>query len=435
MALFEPLKRSLRIRLAVGTVAVLLPFLALSVGSFFFLGDVYGKLQGLVNRSAEEVLPISRLKTLILESALPLQSHLISGSPREREAFARTAAQVDQLLDELAPRIPADAVNGRLLQAVRQEWEKARDLAPAILELPGPPPPQRAVRLLDRFGIHVARAEDILDRLYLVAEGNWRGQWAAIQGAKEYELGAVMSLIWVCLVLVVWSGYAMVRSVSVPLTAFKRMADRMGQGDLSARVSLYRQDELGQLAAAFNRMAGELEKSQQRLTHLSVHDELTGLFNRREFQNQLDNELERGDRFGQGFSLLMVDVDHFKVVNDTYGHPIGDDVLKAVADTISGEVRALDRVARFGGEEFIAVLPGTSAEGALALAERIRNAVAARKVRVGARDTVRLTVSVGLAIYPDDGTSSEALLNAVDRALYAAKEGGRNRVSRIHTAA
>jgi diguanylate cyclase (GGDEF)-like protein len=189
------------------------------------------------------------------------------------------------------------------------------------------------------------------------------------------------------------------------------------------------QDELRQLAGTFNAMAERLQKSQAALEELSAHDGLTGLYNYREFQRRLAEEVERHHRYERPFSLLMLDLDHFKKVNDTHGHQAGDEVLRAVADRIRAEVRPADHVARYGGEEFAVILSETLGSGALAVAERICAAIAARPIAL-AEGAVPITVSIGVAAIPEDAESGEQIIAAADQSLYAAKNAGRNRAIR-----
>ncbi|AWI53087.1 hypothetical protein DEH84_06310 [Aquabacterium olei] len=165
----------------------------------------------------------------------------------------------------------------------------------------------------------------------------------------------------------------------------------------------------------------------RRLEHLSHHDGLTGLLNRRAIEAMLDREVQRLQRFGQPFSLLLIDIDHFKRINDRLGHAAGDAVLAAVAGALKEEAREVDRVARFGGEEFCVVLPHTSEEGALHAAERLRAAVAALDVRWG-DEGVSVTISIGLACAEHPTETLSQLLRRADEALYQAKAAGRNRV-------
>ncbi|TAN49699.1 MAG: diguanylate cyclase [Betaproteobacteria bacterium] len=156
-------------------------------------------------------------------------------------------------------------------------------------------------------------------------------------------------------------------------------------------------------------------------------DALTGLSNRGEFQRQLQVEEERSRRYSRSFSLLMLDIDHFKTVNDSYGHQAGDEVLRALAARLREQVRPVDHVARYGGEEFVVILPETTGEGAFALAERLRTAVADTAVPATDGQTIRVTISIGIASFPADAGSGMAMIAAADAALYAAKQGGRNR--------
>lgn len=162
---------------------------------------------------------------------------------------------------------------------------------------------------------------------------------------------------------------------------------------------------------------------------LATTDPLTGAFNRRWLERVLVGEVERCARFGRIFSVLMIDLDHFKAVNDRYGHRQGDAVLVEVARRLATVCRAnVDTLARVGGEEFVCVLPETPPAGAAAVAERIVGAMRAEPfLHHGRDDPLRVTVSVGAALYPQDGLTPESLLAAADRALYEAKQAGRDR--------
>ena len=165
----------------------------------------------------------------------------------------------------------------------------------------------------------------------------------------------------------------------------------------------------------------------RRLEYLSQHDALTGLLNRRAIETLMDKEVQRLHRFGDPFALVLIDVDHFKRVNDRLGHAAGDMVLSAVASVLQSQAREVDHVARFGGEEFCALLPHTDAEGAIQAAERFREAVLATVVP-WADETVSVTVSVGVASTHDPTEALHTILRRADEALYRAKAEGRNRV-------
>ena len=171
----------------------------------------------------------------------------------------------------------------------------------------------------------------------------------------------------------------------------------------------------------------------ERLNALTIRDGLTGLYNRREMDRLLEEEVIRHQRYGRPLALIMGDVDHFKRVNDTHGHPVGDRVLEWIAQQFQENARSVDRVIRYGGEEFTVVLPETSAGEAYKIAERLRLTIAAQAcpIQVSASQApllVSLTVSMGVAELPSDASSQEGLIAASDQALYAAKRQGRNRV-------
>ncbi|MDD2920128.1 diguanylate cyclase [Rhodoferax sp.] len=175
-------------------------------------------------------------------------------------------------------------------------------------------------------------------------------------------------------------------------------------------------------------------KRAEQAEELASHDGLTNLYNHRTFYSLLQDEIIRTQRFKRPVSLLMLDIDHFKDVNDTYGHQAGDAILKDLSVLLETQARAVDRVCRYGGEEFMVILPETEATVAMQIAERLRAPVERQPFNIGGGKTVRITVSIGVATYPQQANALEGLIKAADVALYAAKEGGRNRVTRYEAA-
>lgn len=177
---------------------------------------------------------------------------------------------------------------------------------------------------------------------------------------------------------------------------------------------------------------GQLREEVARARDASLVDGLTGLTNRRGFDQKLADSLAAlgGDAAANGPCLLMCDIDHFKKINDTYGHLFGDKVIRAVATVIKENVKGRDTAARYGGEEFVVLLPDTSLQGAHALAEQIRHAIERVRIRRGNNDetVAHVTLSLGVARY-QSGEASAAFVERADRALYASKQNGRNRVS------
>jgi diguanylate cyclase (GGDEF)-like protein len=169
-----------------------------------------------------------------------------------------------------------------------------------------------------------------------------------------------------------------------------------------------------------------INRSSEVLRRLATTDPLTGALNRRHFMELMTREQRRADRYSTTYSILMIDIDHFKRVNDTYGHQVGDQAIQAMADACKRIVRPTDLVARYGGEEFIVTLTHTDQAGALRVAERLREGVAEIAVPTE-KGALSFTISIGLSTYAKKSTVDK-IIGRADQALYKAKQGGRNRV-------
>jgi diguanylate cyclase (GGDEF)-like protein len=249
------------------------------------------------------------------------------------------------------------------------------------------------------------------------------------------------------------------RIVVTPIRQLGRAAEAIEQGDLNARVEINSHDELGLAASAFNNMASELQTYTQSLERkveersaevrhkndeleilntrlkdaisdletLVVTDPLTGVYNRRHFNEVIEFEFRRSARASHPLTLIMVDVDHFKRFNDTFGHQAGDEILRHVAQVLEDTIRTTDILARYGGEEFVLLLLDTPGKVAEAIGEKLRVSLESYSFPVGRnKPLAQVTVSVGVASFPEDADNSEDLLERADRAMYAAKAAGRN---------
>lgn len=208
-----------------------------------------------------------------------------------------------------------------------------------------------------------------------------------------------------------------------------RTGDRvLGAVVLGARAAgAYDSDAVRQLEVVAMQAAESIFRARlfEETERLATTDGLTGLVNHRTFQGRLDEHLALARRYGKKLSLILCDIDHFKSVNDTYGHPMGDEVLRGVARTLGREARAADVVARHGGEEFAIVMPETDTAGAVVIAERIRERVGAAVFRTE-QGPLRVSLSLGIATFPEDGAEKPALVERADACLYHAKRHGRN---------
>ena len=175
----------------------------------------------------------------------------------------------------------------------------------------------------------------------------------------------------------------------------------------------------------------KLEKKNRELVkeleELAIRDPLTGLYNRRHLHTRLDEEIARAERYRNTFCIVMLDIDHFKAVNDTYGHPFGDYVLKKLGEIIRGSLRNVDSLYRYGGEEFFILMPETAREGAEIVVNRSMTAISEYVFSCDGQE-MNVTVSMGVSIFPDQANDQRGLISLADQALYRAKETGRDRV-------
>lgn len=264
------------------------------------------------------------------------------------------------------------------------------------------------------------------------------------------------SLIFASITLIIAVGLSLWlgRQITSPLRALTDIATQMTGGDLFVRIEIPSQDEIGQLGDAFSQMAtsiqnrelelrdlavgleqtieertDELRRQNKRLERIAIEDPLTGIYNRRYFFELAEQEIERAKRYGNLLSVVIMDADYFKNVNDAYGHLIGDQILINLAKICQENIRSLDIFARYGGEEFVILMPEANLEDAQKSAERLRKLVAETSMITGGLN-VMITISLGVASWENSKELDfNALLARADRALYQSKESGRNRVS------
>lgn len=264
---------------------------------------------------------------------------------------------------------------------------------------------------------------------------------AAFQPLRESQNRLLLILL-PALVIVTLVGFAATRQLLRPILLLSEGARRLSDGDLDVSLPVEGPDEIADLTGAFNEMAGRIRDGRRRLEEardelartnesltranealeqLAITDALTGLFNRRHFQDSLDREIRRSVREHLPLTMVMIDLDHFKAFNDRYGHPAGDVELRRVSQQVLRAIRTTDSAFRYGGEELAVLLPGCPPQRALEVAEKIRDSVKSE----GEHGT---TISAGVACFPDDAHDADSLLGAADVALYSAKSAGRDRV-------
>ena len=221
-------------------------------------------------------------------------------------------------------------------------------------------------------------------------------------------------------------AYAAVLAIRSVLTLYRDERARVLQPTAYDVLSLLAFQAFA-VSATLGLMWIEIQRLEGELKRLAAHDSLTGLLTRRAFQDQFERDVSRSRRSGEPFALALLDLDHFKQLNDGHGHPFGDEILRRTAQRLRSGVRTHDILGRYGGEEFALLMPGLDKAAGLRTAERIRGAIAALELEHD-DEWLRLTISAGVAAFPQDGVDWESLLTAADEALYEAKASGRNRV-------
>jgi diguanylate cyclase (GGDEF)-like protein len=247
---------------------------------------------------------------------------------------------------------------------------------------------------------------------------------------KEIALAPILELrdrmVVLIAVVVLFSlvaGMLLSRTITKPIVRLSNAVAEVGKGSLDVNVEVTSKDEIGRLTVGFNKMVGELKELHEELRSSAVVDALTGAYNRYKIEQLLEWEVERATRYNSSLTLILFDLDHFKIINDTYGHQSGDYVLKTVIRIIQDHIRKTDSLGRWGGEEFMLLAPETDRAHAVELAEKIR-----RQIELFAYQNVgTITISCGLAEFTP-GDTIDALIKRADDALYKAKRNGRNRV-------
>ena len=401
---------------------VFIPLVVVALGSAAFLQHAGDALNQVVEQPVYKLQTTTRLQNQIRKAYSLVKDYAGTPSFALRSQFESEAKTVEEIFVDILAKTFLGPPEYSLLAHARREWQDSIVLANLILNTGAT---KATLTQLDQRENQVMFS---LDQMYANYYSEISAQRTQINDAENRFLMIIAAAIGFGLVSAVIGAVWLARSVLVPLREFEKGMVRFANEDLSYRLDFNNQDELGRLAREFNTMAEHLMQHQNKLEELSVRDGLTGVYNRREFEKRLSEETHRARRYNEVFSILMLDVDHFKDVNDRYGHQAGDEALITVADLVRLNVRPVDVVCRYGGEELTVILPQTDASGARIVAERIRSTIAESLTTTPQGDTIHITVSIGLSTFPQDGDTGARLVTAADQALYAAKQDGRNLV-------
>ncbi len=422
MIFFHFTHLSLRTRFLVAMGIVFIPLVAVALGSSVFLEHAASALNRVVEQPVYKLQTTSRLQNRIRRTHALVKDYADTPRYALRTQFESEAKSVEDVFAEMLGKPFLGSQEHSLLANARREWKDSVVLANIIFSSSAP---KAALHQLDQ---RVNQIMFALDRMYDAYYSEIGALRAQINESEGRFLLIITAAVGFGLLIAVTGAVWLARSVLVPLREFEKGMAHFSNDDLSYRLVLNNEDEIGRLARDFNTMAERLMEHRHKLEELSVRDGLTGLYNRRELEKRLHEETQRARRYQRPLTVLMLDIDHFKGVNDRYGHQAGDEVLITVADLIQLNVRPVDVVCRYGGEELAVILPETDKNGAYTLAERIRGTVEESITTTPQGDMVHVTVSIGLATFPRNADTAATLIHAADQALYAAKQEGRNLV-------
>ncbi|MBI5451761.1 MAG: diguanylate cyclase [Gammaproteobacteria bacterium] len=426
----RPRVAHVRLRLTI-FLAIMLGLLTITGGfTYTALNRALADFEQVTNIELLQMRRMVFLQDAISNASFPIHSYIAHGDPLEREVFKDGVDDVENSLQEAKESPYLNAEQKTFITLASNEWAQARVLGEGILNTPFPLPPQILARNVSLFENHIEGAKDVIYHVHNLTLAHIDALRASIRENHRQTQIIIISAYTTGLITFIAAFYAIFRLILRPLNILKEGARHYTEGNLSYQIPINTPDEFGELAEAFNKMARTLGQDQQRLAEMASRDGLTGLYNRHSFEQMLMDEMVRFHRHNHPLSLMILDLDHFKNVNDNYGHMTGDNALKLVSRIIGKICRTGDVIARFGGEEIVILMPETPAENATILAERIRTAIASTPVKLGNGEQITITTSVGVASIPDDATTPESLIIAADFALYEAKRSGRNCVRR-----
>ena len=424
----SPNHMSLQKRLTISMLIMVFPIIVLAAGAFFSMETVIESFNEVVEESEEEMHPVVNIQTLILKSSMPAHDYLIHGEISERESFAELSKEIDTSFDFLLGSPFELTEEKNKIQMALKKWQIIKDMNKKILAIPDPVGNRSAARMMELLDVQMNLTIHLLDETHDIAMHEMNEHLEHSRQVRGQVYILISSILIAGLFIAIGASFILSRSIIRPVRSLEKATKRFGEGDLSARVEGTYDDEIGHLAKAFNDMADKLQKNQETLKEMASRDSLTELYNHGEFYRRVREEVSRSLRYGHVFSIMILDVDHFKDINDEHGHQTGDNILQIIAYLLVKVVRPVDHVARYGGDEFAIIMPETPYANAINLAERIRNTIATHTFPLSPPETTNLTVSIGIANYPNNGKNESELIGVADQAMYTVKRTGRNRV-------
>lgn len=419
----ESLLRRLSVgrRLAIAVAVLVVPMTVLIAVSVSVLERQESRLHRTVEEAVTLLVPLATLE-YDLQRALTDALEAETGEPVPD--YGGLTGAIDRLFSQLASAAPDRDLSQQSLTQARSAWQAARPAIEGLVEetrplhLPGDVPAFATVRQ------RLTTALDDLQRVQTHLSAAIKRRAALAAQSQQHQLEWLVGAWGATLLIATGLFSLIVLSIVRPVRALGRTVQRLGEGDLTASADSDAGDELGAVAGYLNVMTQRFATWKGIMEDAANQDALTGLPNRRAILAALEAALVSGAATQAPVGVLMIDVDHFKQINDRFGHVAGDQALLWVAQSLRGQLRSEDRVGRYAGDEFLAVLPGSSEGEARQIAERL-----CERVHQAARgDPRRPTLTIGVAASDDGEASAEALIEIADRALYRGKQAGRGRV-------
>jgi diguanylate cyclase (GGDEF)-like protein len=423
-------RRSLKFWLATGILMTSLPMLiAATAGYVLYHNAIIDPLVEVASRQRDILRPLQDLQLQLWDINKSVNDYAVDGRAGRAVDYRRESKTIDAAFVSLAEAVEGHGLEADDIKQAHADWLEVAVFSDSILASAGVHRNRDATREVEELEDSVdslgKRLDVVFNDLRLDNENTHETALADLARSDDMALaGFGLSIIFAMIGI-----YIVNKSLVTSMNSLASGALRLAAGDRDHRIKVHIPHELVNVAEAFNVMTGQILAQERALERAATTDGLTGLLNRREFDRVLAEELRRGARYGSALSIAIGDVDHFKKLNDTHGHQAGDEVLRIVSRTLRMTVRDVDKVFRFGGEEFVLLLPESDAAGALQTAERVRAAIEEMVVPLANGTRVRVSISLGVATHPVHGGTPDELLKNADAALYESKAKGRNRVS------
>lgn len=419
--------RSLRFWITLGMAVAVLPLLVAAILGYALLDHgVIGSYRDIVLRQDAHAVAIQDLRLKIAEAMAPVDEFIERRDPDDEAAYRRLRSEIESRFAALIGDLVNEPSAEALVRRAQDAWTSADGHAAGIFATGADSDAAASTRAMALFHAEIASIVDKLSAAYDTVSKVIDSDLATADRFYERALWVTGIAAVVSLACIALGIFMIGRIVGASVTRIVNGAALFAEGDRAHRIEVQVPAELREVADEFNRMAERIRDSEGALAELAQRDALTGLANRRALESELSAIEEGRAGLHERDSVLVADIDHFKLINDIHGHAAGDDVLRAVGRTLLEQSRPTDKVFRIGGEEFALLLPQTDEATARSIAERLRQAIAAvTVVRGGA--TIRVTISIGVAATRDRARVRD-VIEAADAALYVAKSGGRNRV-------